>query len=99
MFLSAVFPVFFPFAVFGNGSVDTDINSLLSSIEPFSPLICLFSLVVFVRFFRRFYRCFLVFDYQDKKFSLPDSVLKVLQQHPNSVLKSSDKKIVSLHKN
>lgn len=73
-------------------------------IELFRPLISFiigfFSTCFFVRFCRSFYRRFLGFDYKDnKKCSHPDSVLKVSQQHPNSVLKAPDKQMVSLHKN
>ena len=104
MFLYAVFPVFFPPAVFGNGNIDIDINSLLSTIEPFRPLISFiivfFLMCFFIRFCRSFYRCFLGFDDNDiKKCSPPNSVLKVPQQHPNSFLKAPDKQMVSLHKN
>ena len=94
----------FLYAVFGNGSIDIDINSLLSIIEPFRPFISFiigfFSICFFIRFCRSFYRRFLGFNDNDiKKCSPPDSVLKVPQQHPNSVLKAPDKQMVSLYKN
>ena len=73
-------------------------------IELFRPLISFiivfFSTCFCIRFCRSFYRRFLGFDDNDiKKCSPPDSVLKVPQQHPNSVLKAPDKQMVSLHKN